>query len=848
MTAPSVAAIIIAANSAGLFQLLEWATLDLFFRLRPREPVESRIVIVMMDESDITEMGQWPMPDEVLAQLLENIKQQQPRVMAMDLYRNFPVQPGYERLKEIFETTPNLIGIEKVVGAQVKPPPVLEALDQVAIADMVLDADGKIRRSLLSVVMDDETMKLSLSARVSLMYLEAEGITLQPSETNPYQLQLGQARFIPLEGNEGGYVRADTGGYQIFLNYKGTQENFQMISMRDVLDNRIPPDLMRDRIVVLGVSAESMNDLFLTPYSAEGTTLTRMPGIVIHANAIAQILDAALDGRPFIQVWPNYFRWLWITIWSIAGATVSYSLLQARGFRLNPSLRWVVMGLWIGLGSSGLFLGSYLAFLKSWWIPIVSEIVALTTSAIAIAAYYSWGVQRDSQRQLTQFLEAMPVAVAVLDAKGMPYYTNQKAKQLLGKGPLSSAKSNQLSEIYQIYFAGSDRPYPAQNLPIVRALQGDRTSADDMEIHQDDATIPIEAWGTPIYDENGTISYAMAAFQDITERKQVEAERERFTKELFDLNQNLEDALDAELELTDAYGRFVPHEFLYFLGYESIVEVKLGEAVQMEMSILFSDIRDFTTLSEKMTPEENFKFINSYLSSMEPAIAENNGFIDKYIGDAIMALFSGSADDAVKAGIAMLNQLTEYNQGREKAGYLPIHIGIGINTGSLMLGTVGGPKPMDSTVISDAVNLASRIEGLTKNYGVSLLIGEHTFNSLNDPHLYEIRHIDRVKVKGKSELVSVYEVFDADPPSILEGKLITKSIFEEALQLYNQGLYLQAARFFQKCLRINPGDKVSEIYLQRTQSLEELSTATAEEPLNLEARHHHSHIEGNGML
>ena len=848
MTAPSVAAIIIAANSAGLFQLLEWATLDLFFRLRPRETVESRIVLVRVDESDVTEVGQWPMPDEVLAQLLENIKQQQPRVIAMDLYRNFPVQPGYERLKEIFETTPNLIGIEKVVGAQVKPPPVLEELDRVAIADMVLDADGKIRRSLLSVMTDDETMKLSLSARVSLMYLEAEGITLEPSETNPHELKLGQARFIPLKGNEGGYVRADTGGYQIFLNYRGTEENFQIISMRDLLHNRIPPDLMRDRIVVLGVSAESMNDLFLTPYSADGTTLTRMPGIVIHANAISQILSAALDGRPFIQVWPHYFRWFWITIWSLAGATVSYSILQARAFRLNPSLRWIVMGLWIGLGSSGLFLGGYLAFLKSWWIPIVSEILAFTISAIAIAAYYSWGVQRDSQRQLTQFLEAMPVAVAVLDAKGMPYYTNQKARQLLGKGPVSLAKSNQLSEIYQLYFAGSDRPYPPENLPIVRALQGERTSADDMEIQREDATIPIEAWGTPIYDENGTISYAMAAFQDITDRKQIEAERERFTKELFDLNQNLEEALDAELELTDAYGRFVPHEFLYFLGYESIVEVKLGEAVQMEMSILFSDIRDFTTLSEKMTPEDNFKFINSYLSSMEPAIAENNGFIDKYIGDAIMALFSGSADDAVKAGIAMLTQLTEYNQGRSKAGYIPIHIGIGINTGSLMLGTVGGPKRMDSTVISDAVNLASRIEGLTKNYGVSLLIGEHTFNALSDPNLYEIRHIDRVKVKGKSEPVSVYEVFDADPPSLREGKLITKSLFEEALQLYNQGLYRQAARFFQKCLRINPGDKVSEIYLQRTQSLEPPSSATTEEPFTSQPRHHNSHIEGNGML
>ncbi|MCT7957801.1 CHASE2 domain-containing protein [Laspinema sp. D3] len=818
MTAPTVAAIVISANSAGLFQLLEWATLDLFFRYRPSEPTDPRIVIVTIDENDLTKVGQWPMPDAVLAQLLEKVSAYEPRVIGIDLYRNFRVEPGSERLEQVFESTPNLIGIEKVVGNRVKPPRILEDLGQVAMADLVLDPDGKVRRSLLSVVTDDDETKLSLSARISLMYLEAEGKALEAVDPNSSHLQLGQARFIPLEGNEGGYVRADTGGYQIFLNYKGREKNFKTISMTDILTDRISPDLIRDRVVLVGVTAESLNDLFLTPYSAYGNSLNRMPGVVIHANAIAQILSAALDGRPFIQVWRDSAEWFWVIFNSLFGATVSYSLLQARIFKNNSSGRWAIFAVWLGLGNLGLLIGGYVAFLNSWWIPIVSPIVALTTSAITIAGYYSRGLQRDSQSQLTQFLEAMPVAIAVLDAKGKPYYTNQKAKELLGKGPVTNAPTQRLSDVYQIYFVGSDRPYPSERLPIVRALHGDRTTADDMEIHRPDATIPIEAWGTPIYDDNGNISYAMAAFQDITDRKQVEAERERFTKELFELNQNLEDALDAELELTDAYGRFVPHEFLYFLGYESIVEVKLGEAVEMEMSILFSDIRDFTTLSEGMTPEDNFKFINSYLSSMEPAIADNNGFIDKYIGDAIMALFSGSADDAVKAGITMLNQLAEYNQGREQSGYLPIHIGIGINTGSLMLGTVGGQKRMDSTVISDAVNLASRIEGLTKNYGVALLIGDRTFCSLKDPNSYNIRHIDRVQVKGKSEIVSVYEVFDADPPAIREGKLITKSIFEEAIQFYNKGSYPEAARFFQKCLRINPEDKVAQIYLERTQS------------------------------
>ena len=279
---------------------------------------------------------------------------------------------------------------------------------------------------------------------------------------------------------------------------------------------------------------------------------------------------------------------------------------------------------------------------------------------------------------------------------------------------------------------------------------------------------------------------------------------------------------ESEKKLTqfnEASSRFVPCEFLQFLDKKSIVDVKLGDSVQKEMSVLFSDIRDFTTLSESMNPEDNFKFINAYLSRMEPAIVAHQGFIDKYIGDAIMALFSGSADDAVKAGIAMLHRLTEYNQHRINSGYMPIQIGIGINTGSLILGTVGGQNRMDSTVISDAVNLASRIEGLTKKYGASLLMSHHTFAILEDVNQYAFRLIDRLQVKGKSAEVSVYEVFDADPPKLREGKLITKTAFEEALLLYNLDSFRKAAKLFEEVLSLNPEDKVAQIYLERCQGI-----------------------------
>ncbi|MEG4087646.1 AAA family ATPase [Microcoleus sp. POL10_C6] len=421
-------------------------------------------------------------------------------------------------------------------------------------------------------------------------------------------------------------------------------------------------------------------------------------------------------------------------------------------------------------------------------------------AAISIQNSKLYTEVRESENRLTQFLEAIPVGVTVLDASGKPYYINRAAIQLLGKGVIPEVTSEQIPEVYQIYQAGTEQEYPSAQLPTTRALSGESATVDDMEIHQGNKIIPIEAWGTPIYDEKDNISYAIVAFQDITERKKAETEQIRFTNELFQLNK--------------AYERFVPNQFLHFLEKPSIVDVELGDQVQLEMSVLFSDIRDFTTLSESMTPEDNFQFINAYLSRMESAIIQNNGFIDKYIGDAIMALFSGNADNAVNASIAMLHQLQVYNQERVNSGYAPIKIGIGINTGNLMLGTVGGQNRMDTTVISDAVNLASRVEGLTKNYGVALLITQQTFNKLANPSNYAMRMIAQVSVKGKVNLSTIYEVFEADIPETKRGKLTTKNLFDRGLSLYRQQKFIEATEFFVQCLSFCPSDQVAQIYLE----------------------------------
>jgi predicted ATPase/class 3 adenylate cyclase/tRNA A-37 threonylcarbamoyl transferase component Bud32 len=272
-------------------------------------------------------------------------------------------------------------------------------------------------------------------------------------------------------------------------------------------------------------------------------------------------------------------------------------------------------------------------------------------------------------------------------------------------------------------------------------------------------------------------------------------------------------------ELNSAYQRFVPEEFLRFLNRESIVDVKLGDQIRKEMSVLFSDIRSFTELSEKMTPEENFNFINSYLKRMGPSIRENNGFIDKYIGDAIMALFPRNSDDAIKASIQMMEGIKIYNVHRNNQGYPPISIGIGIHTGELMLGTVGEDKRMDTTVISDAVNLSSRLESMTKQYGVGIIVSEDTLKKTQDRSKYKTRLLDNVIVKGKTLPVVVYEVFDYYPEVVLKEKLASKEFFEKAVTLFYEGNFQEAKSLFEKVLTISKEDKAAKLFLERVENL-----------------------------
>ncbi|MCU0552093.1 MAG: CHASE2 domain-containing protein [Leptolyngbya sp. Prado105] len=375
MTAP-----VLLLRVLGFLQSWELSLFDQFLRWRPIEPRDERIAIVEIEESDLKQFG-YPIPDRVLAQAINRIKAQQPRAIGLDNYRDLPVAPGHQALVQVFQSTPNLFGIEKVIGTPVAAPPSLRQLRQVGFSDQVEDSDGTVRRALLSVFSKNE-VKYGLATRLALRYLESEKIVPEALDSQGQRLQLGKATFDRLQPNDGGYVRADTRGYQILLNYRGTQANFATFSLQQILTGKFSSENsrqskdapLRDRVVLIGTTAESVKDVFQTPYSDRWFGPSQpMPGVILHANIVSQLLSAALGERPLIHAWSEPVESTWILVWAGIGALISW--------QFKSLTRLIIGAVFVSVGLVG---GCYGALLLGWWLPLVPALLGVWGSVIAL--------------------------------------------------------------------------------------------------------------------------------------------------------------------------------------------------------------------------------------------------------------------------------------------------------------------------------------------------------------------------------------------------------------------------------------------------------------------------------
>lgn len=268
--------------------------------------------------------------------------------------------------------------------------------------------------------------------------------------------------------------------------------------------------------------------------------------------------------------------------------------------------------------------------------------------------------------------------------------------------------------------------------------------------------------------------------------------------------------------------RFIPPKLLQILGYTNVSDVQLGDCVQRNMTIMFADIRSFTTLSEKMSPQENFDFINNYLKNVVPTIRHHRGFVDKYIGDAVMAVFPETAEAALDAAIEMQKQIAIYNSQQAKKGTLPLSVGMGLHSGSLILGTIGEEQRMEATVISDAVNLASRLEGLTKIFGASIIFSEKFLLDLDNPLNYNYRFLGKVPVKGRKKAVSVFEAFDGEALTTVNLKIKHRVKFELGIHLFYSRKFAEGYKVFKEIFQENHYDKTALFYMKRCRKFHKL--------------------------
>ncbi len=608
---------IIGIRGMGALEPLELAVYDAFMRLKPGIPgVDPRIVLVEISEKDILQQGRWPVTDSTVSKILMMLSRYKPRAIGLDIFRDIPVPPGTKMLSAMLTGNDRIIAVMKFGNGGVPAPPVLKGTTQVGFNDIIVDPDGIVRRGLLFLD-NGETVSYSFDLLLALRYLQTEGITAQPDKSNPQFLLLGKSTIRPFEADDGGYVRADAKGYQYLLDFRQSGESFSSYSLRALLSGKIPSEAMHDRIVLVGVTAQSVKDFFHAPYSRGLRGANQAPGIVLHAHIVSQLLSLGFGESTPIQTTTEQQELLWILIWSLLGGVM--------GFRVRSP--W----LFSMLGTAGLLVlwtATYLAFLDHWWMPSVSPAMTWLISAAIVTAYIS----------------------------------NQERKQ---------------------------------------------------------RTILMHLFSKHVSPEVA---------------KSIWAQRDQF--------------------LQGARPR----------------------PKKMMVTVVFSDLKDFTSLSESMDPQPLIDWLNTYMESMADLVMEYGGVVDDYAGDGIKANFGvpvpretkaeigRDASNAVACALAMGDKMEQLNAFWQKKG-LPVGgMRIGIFTGQVVAGAVGSSQRLKYTTVGDTVNIAARLESydkeLAKESACRILVGEDTVKYLDDR--FRTQLIGEENLKGKYRKITIYRVISGD--------------------------------------------------------------------------------------
>jgi adenylate cyclase len=604
---------VVGVRSRGNLEFLELPAYDWFVRLLPGTSLQDpRITVVRVSEKDILSIGRWPLTDEILAQALTALLREKPRAIGLDMFRDIPVPPGTDLLNAVLSQNPNIVVTMKFGEGGVRPPPVLKGTEQVSFNDILVDPGGVVRRGLLFLD-EGDGVAYSFALRLALLYLQAQGIVPQPDERNSQHLRLGKVTIKPFEENDGGYVKADARGYQFFIDYQDPSTPFRSYSFTDLLSGKVPPKAVTDRIVLIGVTAQSVKDFFFTPYSRGFSEGQQVPGVNLHGLMVSQLLRAGLEGIRPLATLTEEQETLWILFWCLLGGLLGLKAHSAWRFSLLGSAGALLIGL-----------SAYAAFLYRWWLPLAPPVLVFLLSAALVTAYL----------------------------------TSLERKQ--------------------------------------RALLMN------------------------IFSKHVSKEVAESLWQ----------QRDRFLRD----------------------GR--------------------PRSQKLVMTAFFSDLRGFTTVSEKMDPQDLMDWLNIYMERMTGIIMAHGGIIDDFAGDGIKANFGlplpeqtesvirKDALSAVRSALDMEKEMRRLNTHWQEKGLPEVGMRIGIYTGPAVAGALGSFQRMKYTTIGDTINTASRLESFDKDLGKEalcrILIGESTLRYLGPE--FRTERIGEVSLKGKEEKVTIYRV------------------------------------------------------------------------------------------
>jgi CHASE2 domain-containing sensor protein len=377
IAALGVTGLLAGSRQLGWLQAPELGVYDQLVRLQPDPGVDPHLLVVEINEADLQALKRGTPSDQDVATVIKNLLAAQPRAIGLDLHRDLPQEPGHSALMQQLQS-PNVITIMKL-GDEQKPfdilPPAGIPAERLGFNDFPIDPDGVVRRNLLYATAGGKSFT-SLGLQLATWYLQSEQITPQASSKSAGAMQLGQTTFLPIDAAFGGYQQIDAAGYQIMLDYRSPQQPARQVSFTAVLDGQFDPSWVKDKVVLIGTTALSGKDLFYTPFSSGKLGEYLMPGVIIHAQIVSQLLNAVLEGKPLRSAWPNWVELVWIGSWALVGGSIAW--VSKHPLVLGTGMVAAVV---ILAGST------YLIFIGHSWMPSVTPAIALILTGATVVSW-----------------------------------------------------------------------------------------------------------------------------------------------------------------------------------------------------------------------------------------------------------------------------------------------------------------------------------------------------------------------------------------------------------------------------------------------------------------------------